>query len=63
MATLTLNSLSRICQITGKPYGKVTAAIEALELRPVALDDGTAKYSDEQVERIAEHLTKPQEAK
>jgi hypothetical protein len=49
-------NVSRICHHLREPFGRVYAAIKSLEMQPELRLNGTAHYSDEQVEQIKSYL-------
>jgi hypothetical protein len=57
LASPSISSIGQICSTLQRPYGTVRKAIESLGVTPVLVINMVAHYSDEDVERLREHLS------
>jgi hypothetical protein len=64
MSTATsISSIGHICSTLQRPYGTIRKALEALQITPTVVINCVAHYSDDDVERLREHLERKQEGK
>jgi hypothetical protein len=53
-----ISAIGNVCAQLQRPYGSIQKAIEQLSIKPAIVINTVPHYSDDDVQLIAEHLSK-----